>query len=94
MADRRAILLVTPELCTEMVKGVQEPGDRFRRFRVVENPIPSDAKVVDVYYDAGQGLFNIVLESSAFDLVEEGKPLPIVKPMMQTIYEDETAEEG
>lgn len=57
-----------------LISCCQATGLLSRRFRVVENEIPADARVIRVGYDDG-GWLNLIIESESFDDVEDG-PIP------------------
>ena len=85
----QAILQVSPEWFTGMLKSVKE--GETRRYDVIENALPSDARVVTVWTDGRDqsATINIILESEAFPEIEEGKDLPFLDPPCFQIYYDD-----
>jgi hypothetical protein len=82
---RRAQLLVTPQLFVELLKGTDP-----RTFGVVSNPLPNDARVVDVAYINSQDVVVLEIESAEFNDVQDGKKSPVVT----TPLVDAVADEG
>lgn len=54
---------------------------------VIEGPVPKDAKIRDCRFDgyAEGGIIELLLESSEFDDVEEGKQFPELITVMREI---------
>lgn len=72
---RLAIVMVSPEFIVRLLK---EGCDWFA---IAENSLPADSKIAGVgqsYYAADYAAIALVIESSQFDEVPEGKPLPIL----------------
>jgi len=49
-------------------------------FRVVENPLPSDYKIIGCGYDWAGDFFWVKIESDELDVVEEGARIPFIEP--------------
>jgi hypothetical protein len=84
---RRARLLVTPQLFVDLLKGTDP-----RTFGVVSNPLPDDARVVDVVYINSQGVVALEIESTEFNDVPDGKNSPFVTTPECHVVEPEPGE--
>lgn len=73
----RAIFALSPKVLMSLFSG-------RHHFEVVQNPLPPDAKILDVRLDkwnGGQdGAIEILLEHPAIPELIEGQPIPHVKP--------------
>jgi hypothetical protein len=69
---RLAILQVSPEFLVDQVK----PTVNLRYYRVLENALPEDAKVIRGQYNRETNAFEMVIESTAFDDVVDGQQIP------------------
>ena len=53
-------------------------------FEVVKNPLPRDAKIIDVRFDRwesnGTGAIELLLEHPAIPAIAEGQPIPVIAP--------------
>ena len=67
---RRASLAITPELAACMMKTLNGGP---RSYEVIENALPDDATVVDVFFDTHRRCVVFVLESEAFPVVRAGE---------------------
>ena len=85
----QAILQVTPEFFTEMLKSFGEGATR--RFDVVENGLPSDARVLDVWSDGHSkaATITILIESASFPETPGGRDVPVLDPPVFRVYHDE-----
>lgn len=86
----QAILRVSPQWLAEMLKSAQE--GKTRRYDVIENGLPSDARVVDVWSDSENIpplTISILLESAAFPETLSGHDVPMLEPPRFQIYYDE-----
>lgn len=52
-----------------------------RETRVLADPLPADARLIDVRYDVWTALVHLTFESESFPEVEEGKPIPQFNPL-------------
>lgn len=66
---RLARFCVMPELVALMGRG---------RFEVVDNPLPTGARIVSSGYDAARDVFFVVLEHETFAPVAPGEVIPEV----------------
>ena len=78
---KRAILKITDQLLVEMFKAFNKMDDQWRVFRVLENPLPDDAKPIRCGFDE-QGTLMLVIESDEFDFIEEGYTYPTLEPVI------------
>jgi hypothetical protein len=72
---RRAVLLVAEQFIADFVRN----GERHYR---ITNGIPFDATVVGVHYD--RGIWEITLESAAFEEIPANKRYPELPPVVVT----------
>lgn len=77
-----ASLTVTRELFETMLAGLSA-GEPPRYFRVVKNPIPDDAKLVDVLFVRSSGYVHLVFESST---VPDGDPCVWPQLTLEAVY--------
>lgn len=68
-------LMVTPEALVTLMKSGE------RHFKVTENAIPEDARVVGGGLIPGKHWFVITIQSEEFDEVPEGDPIPAYEPL-------------
>lgn len=74
---REAILKVTAELVPDIIASLGTA--RAAGSRIVENPIPDDARCVRIFYEnSNPGALCFVLESPAFEPVNEGEMIPVL----------------
>lgn len=86
----QAILQVAPEWFAGMLKSA-EVGNT-RRYDVVENGLPSDVRVVDVWSDSENippHTISILLESAAFPETLPGHDIPMLESPVFRIYYDD-----
>ncbi len=83
----QAILKVTPEWFTALLSVAQEGGTRH--YGVLENGLPSDARVIEVSTGPRNDWIKIVIESASFPEIEEGDPIPVLDPPRFVIYYDD-----
>lgn len=81
---QRALLLVTPQLLIDLLKG-----DGTLAFEVVSGQLPADARVVDVAYINSQGAIALTLESASFPALPAGaKPPMLTAPECRVVVVD------
>ena len=51
-------------------------------YRIKDNALPDDVKVVGTYLDEHKQLFNLIVESKTFESVPDGEPIPEVEPVV------------
>lgn len=76
---RRAILQISDQLIAEICKGCKFGFEGY--FAVIKNGLPEDAKAVYVIR-INEYSIGIVLESSFFEDIEEGKRYPLLDPVI------------
>jgi hypothetical protein len=62
------LFYVTPEALIMMMNG--------KAFRVIQNPLPTDAKIVDSGYDYPRRTVVFVVQSETYDDIPEGARFP------------------
>lgn len=81
---RRAVFSLTPAAFLAFFSGEH-------RYRIIENPIPPNATIVDVRFNAWesrQGTIEVLIEHESIPELVEGEPIPYVKsPMAEAITE-------
>lgn len=81
MSRRRALLRLTPEALTQMLKG---SNDGYR-FKIVENGLPEDVTFFGVNYSPEHAAFVFCLGSEEFEPVSEGNMMPMIEyPVAET----------
>jgi len=89
MSDERrlAVLRITPEFLV----GILQPWSRdVRWMQIVDNPLPADARVLNVHNDFGTQEVSIVLESETFAPVNPGELVPILPDVIfRALYDDD-----
>lgn len=73
---RRKLLRVSAQLLVDMCKGNPSP----RYYEVTENALPDDARAVGGEYGSMWDVFDVAIESDAFQDVPDGASLPILSP--------------
>lgn len=88
----QAILHVSPQWFAGMLKSAEEGGTR--RYDVVENGLPLDTRVVDVW-SVGHSkapMITILIESASFPETGPGDDVPVLEsPVFQVYYEEDPA---
>jgi len=64
---RLARFAVAPEVLVYMAVGA---------FRVVDNPLPADARIVAAHYDGRRDVFEVILASDEYKPVKVGNIIP------------------
>lgn len=59
------------------------PGDH-KAYEVIENGLPSDARVVETLYDVTTGLLSITIASASFNGPDEGMHIQDLPPVLVT----------
>jgi hypothetical protein len=62
-----AFTYIAPEIVMSILKGLEEPLGLTRQFQVAANPLPADARLVDIQYDAERRVFKFLIGSATFE---------------------------
>jgi hypothetical protein len=67
-------------------------ADLFRdgescRYRVTDDGLPADARVVDAKFDGFRDEVQLLIESDEFEPVPDGQPWPAICPMMRVVFD-------
>jgi len=89
---KRAILLVTDSFLIGFMQYVKDPNI-IRRWKVIENPIPDDAKPIRAFQTKQDGMLGIVLESESFEDVDDCRRYPILPRPVFSSEEDDSVKD-
>lgn len=83
---RRAIFALSPSLFLSLFSGEHH-------YRIVDNPLPADATVIDVRFAQWQTppAFEVLIEHPSIPELIEGQPVPYIKPPTATAMEKNPA---
>lgn len=80
---KRAILQISDEILMDILKGLMTGPNR--KFKVTENPLPKDVKIVRSY--SVDRTVEIIVESEAFVEIEKS-PYPVLSCPVVTVEFD------
>lgn len=91
---RLKMMAVHASLIDEFLRDGYEVGGDYKI--TVQSPIPSDAKLVRVWYDISIDTVYFVYEHESFDLVELGSMVPVADHAIftQTMHEVKNVDEN
>ena len=77
---RKRILLISPDILLGICMAHDEP----QYYNTTRNPVPSDARVLDVSIE--DNLLRLIIASESFDLLNEHDEIPLHPCPEQTLH--------
>jgi len=68
-------------------------SDGEHRYRIIDNDLPDDARVVGAVFDEAQQQVCLIVESDGYRAIEDGAPIPELQPPMILRSEDDGYED-
>lgn len=76
---RLKLMMVSPYFFARLMKG-------NKTMKVIKNPLPMDAELVNTSFDASRNHFMLTFRSDEFDVILEGEVIPFVnEPIVKTV---------